>query len=129
MAAPTPNNAFRVRRYVEARDGDTPVLAMVYPGLPPVELAYRLRGIDCPELKDPGGAEAKAATHGWLAGARKIVVQSHGLSFDRVVADMWVDDVLLQDLLLAGGFAAIYRTAPAGLLPASMLPRARASGR
>lgn len=128
MNVPVPNNVFRIRRYVSSRDGDTHVLATLFPGLPAVEVPYRLRGIDCPELRDPAGMAAKSFAQNLLASslalhpAKEVVVQAHGMSFDRVVADVWVDGDLLQDRIVAAGHAGLALVEPAPMLPREMLP-------
>lgn len=120
-AAPTPNYVHRAT-YVAPTgrrrpDGDTFRLRLdlgTYAGtvlIDPV-VTIRLKGIDCYEWSTAKGKEAAAFCAGLLANARSIVVATEkpqggslGETLARTVAQVWVDDWDLADLLRAAGFA------------------------
>lgn len=111
VTAPTINYARRVARFIRAHDGDT-YLFQLDQGLGDGrECWLRLKGLDTPELNQPGGPEARDFAHAKLAGAREIVVQTFKntagtdvMSFVRYVADVWLDGVPLAETLRAAGF-------------------------
>jgi len=92
------------------RDGDTIVVALASP----LEFPVRLRNVDCPELPTPEGRHAAAYVRQRLAKAKSLVLclglpdasnLFGGLSFDRVVGDLWVDGSNLAEELVRKGFA------------------------
>jgi endonuclease YncB( thermonuclease family) len=94
-------------KFLSTRDGDTPVIAIE------VEWAIRLKGINCPEKNEPGGAEATEFTRSLLENAESLRVKTSGHrsknlmkggSFDRVIADLWVDKSRYQDGVVATGW-------------------------
>jgi endonuclease YncB( thermonuclease family) len=103
-----------VRRILEIRDvhdGDT-YRFLVDQGLGDGrDLWVRLHGLDCWELDQPLGPAARQAAKTALEQATTIAIQTFKTrggqdvtSFIRYVADVWVDNVLLADVLRAGGF-------------------------
>jgi endonuclease YncB( thermonuclease family) len=106
MTEPTPAYVRRAT-FVSNHDGDTVVLALDHGKFPTsravTEAELRLRGVACPELSEPGGAEAAEFTRSTLAGAQRITVQTYRGSFARTVADVWVDGQPLADLIVAAG--------------------------
>ncbi len=75
-----------------ARDGDTfECFASVGFDSYPI-IAVRILGINCPELGEPGGAEAKAFLEALMPQGTPALIRTHGRSFDR-----WVASVLLAD--------------------------------
>lgn len=88
---------------VDVHDGDSVRLvldagcdAAVHPWL-------RVKGVYCPELRQPGGPEARAFTVATLAAATEVRVTTFGRSFARWVADISVDGHNLADLIVAAG--------------------------
>ena len=67
----------------------------------------RLHSYSCPERRDPGGEEAWKAALNLLYAAKAIVIRTYKdqLSYDRWVADIWVDGFLLGPILLNAGHA------------------------
>ena len=65
----------------------------------------RLRGIDTPELNEPGGQAARQRLEEWLrSGPVRIV--SHGRDvYDRLVADVFVDGQDVAEMLSREGYA------------------------
>lgn len=93
--------------YVRAVDGDTVELK--------IERIFkvRIRDIDAIELKQQGGKEARAFVDNLLSQARQIKIfvpsnDPHKLmdiqSFERLVADVYVDGCNLADLLRTAGY-------------------------
>jgi endonuclease YncB( thermonuclease family) len=105
----------RRARYVENHDGDTATLVVrlgwgVTIGEP---FTFRVLGVNCPELRDPGGVAAQAFTAAWFAagGAAKwpfvvesVIFDKYGGRFD---GHIWRvgDGANLGDDLLAAGHA------------------------
>ena len=104
---PTPAYVRRAT-FIGNHDGDTVVLALDHGKFPTsktvTECDIRVKGLYCPELSEPGGAEAAEFTRGLLAGAQRITVQTYKGSFARTVADVWVDGRLLTDVVVEAGF-------------------------
>jgi endonuclease YncB( thermonuclease family) len=111
MTVPTVNYVRKVARVVRVHDGDTYLFQLDQGMGDGRECWLRLRGIDTPELSQPGGLEARDFAAAQINGAREIIVQTFKTStgtdvmtFIRYVADVWVDGVPLADLLRAAGF-------------------------
>lgn len=106
MTEPVPAYV-RNARFVKAHDGDTATFALdhgTYPTSRAVtECDIRVRGLYCPELSEPGGAEAAEHARTLLEQASRITVQTYKGSFARTVADVWTDGVLFADLMVAAG--------------------------
>jgi endonuclease YncB( thermonuclease family) len=100
------------------KDGDT--LSVNLPGLPPPlnPVAVRLRRVDTPE----SGGRAKCASERKLAEratrfTRRAIATARRIEFERpswdkyggrIDADVWIDDYLLSDQLIAAGLARRY---------------------
>ena len=74
------------------------------------EVAYlpwlRLAGVDCPEKATDAGKAARAHVFNLLRNAGAASVRSEGRrSFDRLVADVWLDGQHLATELVQDGFA------------------------
>lgn len=114
MSAPRDTYVRRVREVKEVHDGDTYRLLLDQGCGDARELWVRLHGLDTWELSQPLGPAARAAALQALAQATTITVQTFKTrggedvtSFIRYVADVWCDDVLLADILRAGGYAKV----------------------
>ena len=104
------------------RDGDTLVVAGT---------AIRLQGLDAPELREPGGADAARLLRSLVAGRRLRCTLDGTRSFDRRVGICSTDGQDLAALLVAAGVARDCprysggRYAPLETAAARMLPRHR----
>lgn len=101
-------------RYIRCRDGDT-----VEVSLPRSMYIHSIRLLDCwcPELKEPGGSEAKEFSESVLQDCDNlhvfIPIDSPGVnilkslaSFDRILGILWVSQTqTLNDLLIDAGHA------------------------
>ena len=107
--------------YKRSRDADT-VEVSISGGA--IIWAIRLKDINSPEARDPGGPEATEFTHQacstantlsvWIPAPRKINILK-SLSFDRIVGDLWIENVAerwddakngwLTSLLVSAGHA------------------------
>lgn len=125
MAAPVPNYVHHAT-FSQGHDGDSFWLNVDFGKLTSgvkltLPLYFRLYGIDCwevsgrPHPRDPGFAKGKLArdfTNATLSRAIEIRVQTikptattvDEEKYGRVLANVWVDDVLLIDLLRANGY-------------------------
>jgi hypothetical protein len=67
----------------------------------------RLRNYSCPERGEPGGLEAWQFALDTLYRAKILIAKTYNdrLSHDRWVSDIWVDGVLLGEILLRAGHA------------------------
>lgn len=111
MSAPVDAYVRRVLEVKNVHDGDTYLLLIDQGCGDARTLWIRLHGLDTWELSQPLGAAAREAAKTALSQATKITVQTFKTkggedvtSFIRYVGDVWVDDVLLADILRAGGF-------------------------
>jgi len=98
-----------VGRVVDVHDGDS--LRLNYEG---VSLRIRLYGVDCPELLQLGGAEARALTQ-QLAYGRVLVVESKGQDrYGRVIGRVFLvsGNTLSRELVKAGRCWWYYKYAP-----------------
>ncbi len=106
MMEPTPLYVFKAQ-FVDNNDGDSVVLRLDHGKFPTsravTECDIRVRNLWCPELSEPGGVEAAEFTRKVLTIATRIVAQTYKASFARTIADVWVDGVLLADLVIAAG--------------------------
>jgi len=82
-------------------DGDTFVLFIDHGFHAWSKQPIRLRNYSAPELREPGGVEAKERVTGIFAMATVIVIESYKdqQSFARWVADVYVDGVSLAERL------------------------------
>ncbi len=62
----------------------------------------RLRFVDAPEINQPYGDKAQKFTQKFLAD-KEITCYPHGKSFDRIVADVYVDRASLAEALVGAG--------------------------
>lgn len=101
----------RLAEYVSNHDGDTLTLRLDHGKYPSsracTEAELRIRGLWCPELSEPGGAEAAEHARTLLQAASRIVAQTYKGSFARTVADVWVDGVSFADLMVAAGHGTV----------------------
>lgn len=98
-------------------DGDTYELRIDLGFGVAVTIRVRLQGVDAPEITGPTrqrGLEAAYFAAAQFEKAQSIVVETHKLpdgkrdakTFDRYVADIWLDGVSLRDTLRAAGHEA-----------------------
>lgn len=100
-------------RYLRCRDGDT-----VEVSLPHSALIHAVRLVDCwcPELRQPGGPEAKEFAESVLEDCEELflfvplppnmVNIARLFSFDRVVGQLWINQTqTLNEMLVAAGHA------------------------
>lgn len=106
MPEPVPSYVFK-GTFVAAHDGDTVTIALDHGRYPAsktiTEADLRVRGLYCPELRDDGGPEAAEFTRQTLMAAQRIVVQTYRGSFERTVADIWVDGQSFADVVINAG--------------------------
>lgn len=94
---------------VRAIDGDTYVMSVDLGFYVSARLTIRLRDVDCPELRSPGGPEAKAYAQGLMSYADTVLLRSYKdrQTFARWIADLWIIDESgthsLADLIVAAG--------------------------
>ncbi len=90
---------------VRVIDGDTYVMTVDLGFYVTVRLTIRLNGVNCPELREVGGPEAKTFVEGVMAGAGQLLLRSYKdrQTFARWVADIWTDGTSLADIIVAGG--------------------------
>lgn len=70
---------------------------------------FRLLGVDTPERKEEGYKEATEYTHNMIMG-KTVEVTLHGFGgFGRILAMVYVNDVCLNDSLLAENLAEVYK--------------------
>ena len=109
MTAPSPAY-IRKAELVEVHDGDTITLRLDHGKFPKTrscdEVAIRVKGLYCPELSQSGGLEARDFTASLLADATSIIAQTYKGSFERTIADVWIDGELLADKVIAAGHGA-----------------------
>jgi endonuclease YncB( thermonuclease family) len=117
-SAATPDPSRFRWQVIGIKDGDT--LSVNLPGLPPSlnPIAVRLRNVDAPE----SGGRAKCASERQLAEratrfTREAIAAAKTIEFEqprwdkyggRVDANVWVDDQLLSEQLIAAGLARPY---------------------
>ena len=73
------------------------------------DIKIRLYGIDTPEKKQAFGNKAKKLTNALVRGRRVTVKGIDRDRYGRLVAMVWVDDVLLNEALIRNGYAWVYR--------------------
>lgn len=90
---------------VRVIDGDTYVMTVDLGFYVSARLTIRLNGVNCPELREVGGPEAKAFVEGVMAGAGQVLLRSYKdrQTFARWVADIWIDGTSLSDIIVNGG--------------------------
>ena len=111
MAAAEPTYTYRAS-LVRATDGDTYDLLLDFGRFAGVQVKavvnIRLRGIDTWELSrsDTRGDQAKFAAEYVLSQAKEIIVKTYkdstkpfGKTFDRTLADVWVDGVSMVEIM------------------------------
>ena len=111
MSAPVDAYVRVVREVKNVHDGDTYLVELDQGCGDARVLWIRLKGLDTWELSQPLGPAAREAAKTAFAQAAKITIQTFKTkggedvtSFIRYVADVWVDDQLLADILRAGGY-------------------------
>lgn len=89
-------------------DGDT-FWAFIHLGFGVnTEQKLRLRGIDAPELARAVGERAKRYLARKLKAAKDVVIMSsRSDKYDRYLADVWIDNVYLNQLLVDQGYARV----------------------
>lgn len=95
----------RVRdaRLVRVIDGDTFVAVLdLLPGAEPaplLETSIRVYNWDAAELRDREGPYMRDVFRQQLEAARRITVEVRGMSFQRIVASVWIDEQLFAGIL------------------------------
>lgn len=113
------DNHIRRVKVTEDLDGDTIRVDGDLGYYEHVDSRIRLHGLDCPESETSEGILAAAATAGWLAKAKVVVVetvlikktqQDKKEKYGRILGTFWRDDdpISLNKYLLDGGFAKVY---------------------
>jgi len=82
-------------------DGDTCVLDIDLGFYVFVGIHIRVRDLRCPEMRTPEGKVAAEKARQILSAATQLIVQSYHdqRSFERWVADLWVDGVSFKTLM------------------------------
>lgn len=96
-------------KYLRCFDGDTCTVVIPYLPRPFTQMNVRLRDIDAPEIRGSKcqqekelANKAKSEISNWLHYAKNIDLANVGFdSFSRLLADVYVDGVHLQQILLA----------------------------
>ena len=91
-------------RVVKVIDGDS--LEIVGDG---IRYEVRLGQIDAPEWNQPWGKQAKVALENKIGGSRVRVQVSDIDRYDRMVANVFLDDRHINEELVAEGYAWVYR--------------------
>lgn len=109
----TKDNGFRAARYVRIHDGDTfRARVDLWPRADPdpmVEAWIRVRNWNADELREAEGPIMRDLMDALLRSAQSIDLRATGMSFARVVCDVYIDDQLFVGLL-HGTLAAIRAT-------------------
>lgn len=87
-----------------AVDGDTVVLQVALPFDLVAVRTFRLEGLCAPELRAPGGREAKTHLEGLLAGHRLALELRPGQSFERLIGRLSADGQDVTERMIADGF-------------------------
>jgi endonuclease YncB( thermonuclease family) len=113
MPAPEPAYVHKAE-VVAIHDGDTFTARIDlgrYPTKVWVENPIRVRGLWCAELSQPGGADAHLGAVHLLMNAKAVIVQTikppsavESFSFQRLVADVWIDGVEFAGAMVAAGY-------------------------
>lgn len=97
------DNGIRRIRYIRTIDGDTFVgdllVAPQLRPIPKIEVAVRVEGWSAEELNEREGPFMRDAFRGMLEGASVITVRLKTMSFQRIVAAVFLDDILFAGLL------------------------------
>ncbi len=106
---PTDRYHFPRCRLASVRDGDTPVILLRLPVWTWAEEAIRLRWVDAPELRETGGAQARAWLADrlefgcWVRTFKRATSDQEERTFDRLVGDVWIEDGgMLMDVAALG---------------------------
>jgi micrococcal nuclease len=100
---------------ISVYDGDT-ITVKATPKQFKTDLAYdykwkvRLLGINAPEIrgKEPGALEARDALSNLILGKNiKLDIKKYG-KYGRLVANVYLDDLLVNDYMISHGFADVY---------------------
>ena len=88
-------------------DGDTLDLEIDLGFAVWVHVRIRLLGWSCPELREPGGLEAKQETERLLMTATKVIVETEkdSQTFARWLGRVWIQDRELGEILSERGLA------------------------
>ena len=72
-------------------------------------IRVRLAGIDCPELNQPWGNEAKIALEKLFESGGHILIKPRATDrYQRIVATLWIDNSDINAFLLLGGHCRLY---------------------
>jgi endonuclease YncB( thermonuclease family) len=104
--APIPAYVFKAE-LIDVHDGDTHTYRLDFGRFPATritaEVPVRVHGLYCAELRQEGGAAARAFAHSLLTSGPPITVRTYKASFARTVGDVWVGGELFADLMRAAG--------------------------
>jgi endonuclease YncB( thermonuclease family) len=103
-------------KVVKVYDGDTITVAarLPYPASPTYRIHIRLAGIDTPEMKGNGEAEkaiatkARDALHELIYGKIVLISNRTTEKYGRVLADIWLGNIHVNQWLLDKGHAVKY---------------------
>lgn len=97
------DNLIRAVTYVRTLDGDSFVgllrLAPVVKPKPLLEAAFRVKGWNAAELREAEGPYMRVQFEARLIAASAIRVRMYTMSFERIVSDVYLDDVLFAGIL------------------------------
>lgn len=85
---------------VRAIDGDTIVVKVQG-----ADLSFRLSGIDAPEADQPFGEEARIELVSLIGQKECVLVYANDVTFDRLVAHLWIGDTYVNAELVKRGMA------------------------
>lgn len=77
--------------------------------LGPIKHVVRILGIQAPELRDPGGPEAKEFLRNWLATSPPVFLATDGKrdKYGRLLGDFVAEDRAVSEAMLAAGHATV----------------------
>jgi endonuclease YncB( thermonuclease family) len=103
-------------KVIKIYDGDTITIAakLPYPQSPMYRISVRLNGIDTPEIKGQTQKEKDLAKH--IRDALKVKIMDKIITlkntssekYGRLLADVYLDDICINDWLIEQGFAVRY---------------------
>ena len=130
MAVPFPAYTYEAT-VVSVYDGDTVVVDLALGFWVTVRMSCRLVGLNCIELRDPGGREARDHLAGLIPEGTAVTVRSvkpdkYAGRFDGVIYDARPDPpsggVSVNDQMVADGYAAPWKGTGARPLPPWPIP-------
>ena len=103
-------------KVIKVYDGDTITIAakLPYPQSPVYRISVRLNGIDTPEIKGTGQKEKELAKkvrdvlHEKLINKIVYLKNTSSEKYGRILADVYVDTICINDWLIEQGFAVKY---------------------